>query len=82
MTIPGRRSRLELDTPEVYLRQRRALIRFFQMNDASDAEDLADEVFLRLLKSEADIENVPAFIHKIAENVLHEHWRNLEYSLF
>lgn len=65
--------------PEAYRCLRCALIRYFEWNNADDPENLADEVFCRLLKSIApEIANLQAFAYGIAQNVLHEHRRERE----
>jgi RNA polymerase sigma factor (sigma-70 family) len=68
--------------PEAYTSLRGALIRYFEWNDATDPENLADEVFCRLLQNmgrQADtIESVQAFAYGIAQNVLREYWRARE----
>jgi RNA polymerase sigma factor (sigma-70 family) len=69
---------IDVLTPEAYSYLRCALIRFFEWNGCVDPQDLADEVFCRLLKtfaSDSEIRNVKAFIFGIAQNVLREHRR-------
>ena len=64
---------------EVYCHLRCALIRYFEWNGGSDPQDLADEVFCRLVNAWAvgtEIRSLQAFAFKIAENVLHEHRRH------
>lgn len=63
-------------------RYRKALVAFFRRRcrDDEDAEDLAQEVFLRLiaLKSEQQIVNYDAYIFTVAANVARDKWRRDE----
>jgi len=72
---------LDLQKPERYLRQRHALIRFFEWNGAPDPEDLADEVICRLLSTDSQIENPLAFLYGVAQNVLSEHRRERRHDM-
>lgn len=60
-------------------RFRRPLMQFFQrrVHDAAEAEDLTQEVFLRLLNASAQqpIDNPEAFLFRIAHNLLHDRAR-------
>ena len=64
--------------PKTYGSLRCALIRYFEWNNVDDPEDLADEVFCRLLQNiggQTDIKSLQAFAYGIAQNLLKEHWR-------
>jgi RNA polymerase sigma factor (sigma-70 family) len=60
-------------------RYRRPLLAYFQrrLNDRSEAEDLTQDVFLRLLavSSFDAVDNVDAYVFKVATNVLHDRHR-------
>lgn len=61
-------------------RYRRALISFFlrRVRDRSEAEDLTQQVFLRLMKAlqRAEVENTEAFLFTIASNLVRDHHRH------
>ncbi len=60
-------------------RYRRPLLAYFQrrLSDRNEAEDLTQDVFVRLLavSSFDGVENVDAYVFKIATNVLHDRHR-------
>ncbi len=63
----------------LYARFRRPLLAYFQrrVGDRAEAEDLTQDVFVRLLgvASLDRVENVDAFVFKVAGNLLHDRHR-------
>ena len=56
------------------------LVRFFhkRLGNSQDARDLSQDVFARWLKggNETSVQETRAFLFKIANNVLTDHWRH------
>lgn len=71
-------SRAKQDLEDVDRRLRSALMAFFarRVNNRSDAEDLTQEVFVRLAQSENNQVRCPdAYVFQIAANLLRDTWR-------
>lgn len=58
-------------------RYRPALIRYFRrhLDSADDAEDLAQETLMRLLRTPTDVANAEAYLLRIASNLLRDRFR-------
>lgn len=65
------------DTAAYANRYRPALVRYFQrhLGNRHDAEDLAQEALARLCRSASAIENVEAYLMRIASNLLRDRYR-------
>lgn len=60
-----------------YERFRPLLMRFFRrrLADVSEAEDLAQEVMLRLIRPDRDVRHPEAYLFQVAANVLRDQYR-------